>query len=200
MEYLGKRVSVISTGLKGNNSKMIGRIDTPKFQRLGDELHASIKSVVEKATKHLPLESECADNVYTSLCRASLFSLFLMSSGLCSTTLWLGGMLDLSQEGILLTAILAVSGGTSLPLGSKYITRSFEKEWLSNGSKLETGMDTLIDDALQRIKMHLSESISPYTRFVKAEEDALISLHKQMESGIADATRLRQQINQSCES
>jgi small GTP-binding protein len=200
VEYLGKRVSVISTGLKGNNSKMIGRIDSPKFQRLGDELQASIKSVVEKATKHLPLESECADNVYTSLCRASLFSLLLMSSVLCSTTLWLGGMLDLSQEGILLTAILAMSGGTSLPLGSKYITRSFEKDWLSNASKLESRMDTLIDDALQRIKMHLSESISPYTRFVKAEEDALISLHKQMESGIADATRLRQQINKSCES
>lgn len=200
IEYLGKRVSVISTGLKGNNSKMIGRIDTPKFQRLGDELQASIKSVVEKATKHLPAESECADNVYTSLCRTSLFSLLLMSSGLCSTTLLLGGMLDLSQEGILLTAILAVSGGSSLPLGSKYIIRSFEKDWLSNASKLESGMGALIDDALQRIKMHLSESISPYSRFVKAEEDSLLSLHKKMESGIADATRLRQQINKSCES
>ena len=106
----------------------------------------------------------------------------------------------MSQEGgILLTAILAVSGGTSLPLGSKYITRSFGKDWLSNASKLESGMDTLIEDALQRIKMHLSESISPYTRFVKSEDDALLALHKKMESGIADATRLRQQINKSCE-
>ena len=74
------------------------------------------------------------------------------------------------------------------------------KKPISVWLKLDSGMNTLIDDALQRIKMHLSESISPYTRFVKAEEDALLTLHKKMESGIADATRLRRQINKSCES
>jgi small GTP-binding protein len=192
IEYLGKRVSVISTGLKGNNSKMIGKIDTPKFQRLGDELQASIINVVEKTTKHIPTDLKCADDVYTSLCRTSMLSSLLMSSAL-------GGFLDMSQGMLLGSATLAVTGAASLPLGSSYVARSFEKEWMSNASKLESGLNTLFSDALQRINAHLSGAIAPYTRYVKAEEASLISLHRKMESGIADATRLRGQINKACE-
>lgn len=199
IEYLGKRVSVISTGLKGNNSKMIGKIDTPKFQRLGDELQASIIPVVEKTTKHLPTDLKCADEVYTTIFRTSILSSLLMSSGVCSISLALGGFLDMSQSVILCSATLAMAGATSLPLGSRYIARSFEKEWMSNASKLESGLDALFSDALQRINVQLSDAIAPYTRFVKAEESTLISLQREMESGIADATRLRGQINKACE-
>jgi small GTP-binding protein len=199
IEYIGKRVSAISTGLKGNNSKMIGKIDTPKFQRLGDELLASIISVVEKTTKHIPTDSKCADDVYTSLCRTSMLSSLLISSGICSTALTLGGFLDMSQGMLLCSSTLAVTGAASLPLGSSYVARSFEKEWKSNASKLESGLDALFSDALQRINTHLSDAIAPYTRYVSTEESSLLSLHKQMESGIANATRLRGQINKACE-
>ena len=199
IEYLGKRVSVISTGLKGNNSKMIGKIDTPKFQRLEDELQATIVPVIEKTTKHLPSDLECADNVYTSFCRASMLSSLLMSSGMCSTALTFGGFLDMSQGMLLCSATLTVAGVTSLPLGSRYIARSFEKEWMSNASKLENGLDALFSNAMQRINGHLSDAINPYTRYVKSEETSLISLHKEMESGIADANRLRGHINKACE-
>lgn len=199
IEYIGKRVSVISTGLKGNNSKMIGKIDTPKFKRLEDELQASIIPVIEKTTKHLPTDLKCADNVYTSLCRASMLSSLLMSSGMCSTALTLGGFLDMSQGVLFCSATLTVAGATSLPLGSRYIARSFEKEWMSTASKLENGLAALFSDAMQSINGHLSDAIGPYTRYVKAEESSLISLHRKMESGIADATRLRGQINKACE-
>jgi hypothetical protein len=199
IEYIGKRVSAISTGLKGNNSKMIGKIDTPKFQRLGDELLAAIIPVVEKTTKHIPTDSKCADDVYTSLCRTSMLSSLLISSGICSTALTLGGFLDMSQGMLLCSSTLAVTGAASLPLGSSYVARSFEKEWKSNASKLESGLDALFSDALQRINTHLSDAIAPYTRYVSTEESSLLSLHKQMESGIANATRLRGQINKACE-
>ncbi len=198
IEYIGKRVSVISTGLKGNNSKMIGKIDTPKFQRLEDELQASIVPVVEKTTKHLPTDLQCADNVYTSLCRSSMLSSITMSSGMCSTALALGGFLDMSQGVLFCSATLTVAGATSLPLGSRYIARSFEKEWMSTASKLENGLAALFSDAIQRINGHLSDAIAPYTRYVKAEESSLISLHRKMESDIADATRLRGHINKAC--
>lgn len=199
IQYLGKRVSVISTGLKGNNSKIIGRIDTPKFQSLEDELQASIIPVIEKTTKHLPTDLECADNVYTSICRASMLSSLLMSSGMCSAVLTLGGFLEMSQALLLCSGTLTVAGATSLPLGSRYIAKSFEKDWMSNASKLESGLEALFNDAMETIDGHLSDAIAPYTRYVKAEESSLIALHSKMESGIADATRLRGQINKACE-
>eukprot|EP00986_Skeletonema_menzelii_P011088 scaffold5611_cov140-Skeletonema_menzelii.AAC.9 len=198
VQYLGKRVSVISTGLKGNNSKIIGRIDTPKFRRLEDELQASIIPVVEKTTKYLPTDLKCAENVYTSICRASMLSSLLMSSGVCSTALALGGFLEMSHALLLYSGTLTVAGATSLPLGSRYIARSFEKEWMSNASKVESGLEALFNDAMETINGQLSDAIAPYTRYVKAEESSLISLHNKMEIGIADATRLRGQINKAC--
>lgn len=199
IEYIGKRVSVISMGLKGNNGKMIGKIDTPKFQRFGDELQSSIKSVVEKTTKHLPTDLECAEDVYTSLCRTSMLSVLIMIAGISSTALTLGGFLDTSQ-GMLCSATFTLAGGASLPLGSKYYARSFEREWLLNASKLESGLDETFTDALQGIKVHLAGSISPYTRYVKTEEDSLNSLYKKIDIGIANATRLRRQIYKACDS
>ena len=198
IQYLGKRFSVISTGLKGNNSKIIGRIDTPKFRRLEDELQASIIPVVEKTTKYLPTDLKCAENVYTSICRASMLSSLLMSSGVCSTALALGGFLEMSHALLLYSGTLTVAGATSLPLGSRYIARSFEKEWMSNASKVESGLEALFNDAMETINGQLSDAIAPYTRYVKAEESSLISLHNKMEIGIADATRLRGQINKAC--
>ena len=200
IDYIGKRVGVISTGLKGKNSKIIGKIDSPKFQRLGDELQASIMPMVEKSAKHLPSDIECTENMYSSLRRTSMLSTLLMSSGICSSALTFGGLLDMSSQGVLLGSLtLTVAGVVSLPLGNKYLARSFEKEWLSNASKLEKGLDSLFTHSMQNINIHLSDAISPYTRYVEAEEKSLASLQKEMETGMADATRLRGQIYKACE-
>jgi len=205
IEYLGKRPAIIGSGRNkgggedGSNgiSRMVGSVSIPKFQQLKD-LPSSMTATVQSSTSNLPNNSQCKDSVYASLCRNVLLSSFLFGSGAVPAALSVADVIDLST-GMMASGTLAVFGGASLPLGNRNVAQSFEREWMDSMAPLETMLKTSLKDALDQIRSELSESVSPYSRYVTTEGEWLKELASKLENGVAQAHSLRNKINKACQ-
>jgi len=196
LEYLGKRPAVV--GSKGAG-RMIGTVSAPKFKGLREDLRSSTTTAIQTLTSRLPPDGECSDRVYSSLCRNALTSTFLCSSAIAPSTLAFLEMID-SAMGVTMSTLLFALGGLALPIGSKRVAGSYEKEWLSYATKLDSSLDIVFSDTMKRVRMQLSESIAPYSRYITAEGDWLLELQTKTESGTSTAHRLRNQTNKACDS
>jgi hypothetical protein len=193
IEYLGKRPAIIGSG---SNSRMVGNVSTPKFDRL-KELQGSMSATIQNYTSNVPNDSQCADQVYSSLSRTALFSSMFVGSGVVPATFSFLGSLD-ATTAICGVAFSVLGGTMSLPLINQHVAASFEKEWLGNAVRLETAFEALFADTLQNMRSELSECISPYSRYVTSEVDLLNDLAEQKESGMSSAHSLRSKINKAC--
>jgi len=202
IEYLGKRPAIIGSGINGRNdgsgiSRMVGSVVPPKFQRL-KELQSSVTAAIQNSASNLPNDSQCAEHVNKSLCRTALLSIVVVGSGVVPATLSVLDILDVTN-GIVSSATLAVLGGILLPLGNRRVASSFKKDWMCNANQLETALEDLFKDALHQIRSELSESVAPYSRYVKTEGDWLKDLGNKLENGISSAHSLRSKINKACQ-
>ena len=65
--------------------------------------------------------------------------------------------------------------------------------------KLESKLKILSDGALGDVRSDLSQSIAPYSRYVKTEGDWLNYVNKKLDSGMSSAHNLRSRINKACQ-
>lgn len=196
IEYLGKRPAVIKGRNDGMN-RMIGTVTTPQFQQM-KELQPSSTAIIRSCTSDLPSNSQCADQVYKSLRRSVLLSCALVGSGFVPAALSFVSALDVTT-GMVACGTLAALGGTSLPLANRRIASTYEMECIRNASELEDSLKNLFQDAMERVQLELSESVAPYSRYVKTEGEWLKGLSEQMENGLANAHGLRSKINKACQ-
>ena len=135
--------------------------------------------------------------VYTSLSRTALFSSVIMGSALIPITLNVLEVSDAILTDLLGSATLIVLGGMSLPLGNHKLSSSIEREWKDKAMHLCNGLESLFTKSLHQVKSYLSTSISPYSTFVKSEEELLKDLTEKVSNGISSACNLRSKINQT---
>ncbi|KAL7534752.1 hypothetical protein ACHAXR_006058, partial [Thalassiosira sp. AJA248-18] len=195
IEYLGKRPAVIgSMGRNDGTSRMVGTVSAPKFRQL-KELQSSARAVIQNSTSGLPNNSQCEDQVCTSLRRAGQLSSAVVGSGLVPVALCMSGVVDVTT-GMAASGMLAVFGSALLPLGNRHVASSFEREWMNKATQLETDLKNLFTyKVLRRVRSELADSVAPYSRYVKTEGDWLKDLTEKSENGIASAHTLRSKIN-----
>ncbi len=201
IEYLGKRPVIIGSAGKLSDSshgfnRMVGRITTPKFRRLEEELRQATTAAVQLAIRNLPSDSDNADQIYTSLRRNALVSAMLCGSALGPVGGYLFEVLELVPSLVTGSSLLAL-GTLSLPIGNKKTSKSFQTELMSIATELDASLNTLFDDALKRVAMQLSDGISPYSRYVRTEGEWLNDLRNKIERDMASAHSLRNRINKS---
>ena len=101
--------------------------------------------------------------------------------------------------GLMGSSTLGVLGMSVLPLGNRNTSSSIGKEWIANAKQLQSTLDILLNNALKQIRSDLSESIKPYTMFVKSEGEWIKELNEKLNSSVSSAHSLRSKINKACE-
>jgi len=204
IEYLGKRPIIIGSGgsKAGNDgsgvmSRMVGSVSVPKFRRL-KELRPSVTAAIQNSASDLPSDSQYSDRVYKSLRRTALLSSILVGSAAVPATLSVLDILD-ATTGMTATATLAILGVMTMPLGNRSTVMTSEKERIDDAAHVETALEKLFEESLNQIRSELSESISPYSRYVSTEVELLKDLALNLERGISSAHALRSKINKACQ-
>ncbi|KAL3822781.1 hypothetical protein ACHAXA_005946 [Cyclostephanos tholiformis] len=197
LEYLGKRPAIVGRSDVGGINRMVGNVRTPSYQKLV-AIKSTITYIIRRSTSKLPSHEQSSKEVYKSLCRTALLSSLLVSTGAITAALSVFDYFD-TAHGLAYSLILVALGGISLPLGHRYLAMSHQREWTENMAQLEYTLDALFRDVFHGIRSELSESISPYTRYVSSEVEWLKDLSDKLEDGIAMALSLRSKINKSCD-
>ena len=195
LEYLGKRPVILGStneGRKGT-SRMVGSVRSPSFRRLKG-LESSIIDVIHKSIAEFPSDEKMSAQVYTSMCRTALLSNLLVGGGVATAVLSAWDMVAATSG-----ATMSVIGAFMLPLGNRYIASSFKREWMLNATRLETSLEILLKDACNQVRSELSESISPYSRYVDSETKWLKELSDKLDSAISTSQSLRSKINKACQ-
>jgi len=195
LEYLGKRPVILGStneGRKGT-SRMVGSVRSPSFRRLKG-LESSIIDVIHKSISEFPSDEKMSAQVYTSMCRTALLSNLLVGGGVATAVLSAWDMVAATSG-----ATMSVIGAFMLPLGNRYIASSFKREWMLNATRLETSLEILLKDACNQVRSELSESISPYSRYVDSETKWLKELSDKLDSAISTSQSLRSKINKACQ-
>jgi hypothetical protein len=196
LEYLGKRPAIVGRSDVGGINRMVGHVRIPSYRRLV-AIKSTIAEVIQGSTSKLPSDAQCTNEVYKSLCRTALLSSLLVGTGAITAALSVFGYFD-AANGLASLTFVGL-GGISLPLGNRYLAVSYEREWMGNTAPLEHTLDALFSDVVRGIKSELSESISPYSRYVSSEVEWLNDLSGKLDDGISMARSLRSKINKSCD-
>ncbi|KAL7510215.1 hypothetical protein ACHAXN_007085 [Cyclotella atomus] len=200
-EYLGKIPFVISSTKRDHVSNIIGvgRITSPKFGRLQDDLNQSFMDAIQTATARLPSDAESSNRMYSLLSKTSLLSTFLCANALTSGPIGMySGALD-STTATATSLVLLSLGGMTIPLGKIYASQICEKEWTSHAKKLDASLETLFNEVLRRVSTQLAESVAPYSRFVNGEGEYLAEMQNKVESCISKVNILRNKVNEACD-
>ena len=199
IEYLGKRPAILGSSSSNGVNRMVGSVSTPKFSRL-KELHPAMIAALQRSVSNIPNDSHYKDQLYTSLARTALISSVLMGGSFISGTLLAMEFIDMDlTTGLMGSSTLGVLGMSVLPLGNRNTSSSIEKEWIANAKQLQSTLDILLNNALEQIRSDLSESIKPYTMFVKSEGEWINELNEKLNSSVSSAHSLRSKINKACE-
>jgi len=199
IEYLGKRPAILGSSSSNGVNRMVGSVSTPKFSRL-KELHPAMIAALQRSVSNIPNDSHYKDQLYTSLARTALISSVLVGGSFIPGTLLALEFIDIDlTTGLMGSSTLGVLGMSVLPLGNRNTSSSIEKEWIANAKQLQSTLDILLNNALDQIRSDLSESIKPYTMFVKSEGEWIKELNEKLNSSVSSAHSLRSKINKACE-
>lgn len=173
IEYLGKRPAVVGQNLIGSVTA------ASKFEDTRKDLHDKMAIVINNIFAAYD-EQEEKKILFQSIKRSNFvsagFNTLALSSGL-STAL---EFIDVVPGGAL-TFLLTTVGLGIIPLTNNKVVKDYEYKWRQRDEKLREAFDQLCSKEIKGIHKKIIKGVSPYTRYVKTEEESIASLQEKCE-------------------
>lgn len=195
LDYLGKRPVILGASIDGRGRirRMVGSVRSPSFQLL-EGLESSVTDIIHKSVSEFPSDESMSAHVYTSLRRTAVLSQVLVGTGVAIAAFSPMDMVVATSG-----ASLCVIGGVILPLGNQSLTSKFKREWTMNVARLDCSLEKVFEDACHQVRSELSESVSPFSRYVESTGTWLKELSDKLDKAMSSAHSLRSMINKACQ-
>lgn len=189
IEYLGKRPAVVGQNLIGSVTAASRFEDTRKdlCEKMSLAVHnvfATYKEDEEKMSIFQSLKS------YS--CLSAGVNTLALSSGM-STALEVVDVVP----GAAATCILIMVGVGIVPLTNQRIIKDYESRWKQRDEKLQAAFESLCSKEIARIHQKILNGVSPYTRYVKTEEESIASFREDCDKLTNSTQILRNRIIKS---
>jgi len=93
------------------------------------------------------------------------------------------------------TMAFVVIGISVIPYSNGKAIKEYEKIWNHRDAKLGSALESLCSKEIQRIHKRILDGVSPYTRYVQTEEEAITTLNEECDNLSNSSQILRNRIN-----
>jgi small GTP-binding protein len=188
VEFLGQRPSSKNQSLVGTVTAA-SRFEETRYSLL-NHISRAIQTHVENDTA-VGHEQEA---MLTNLRRTAVVSAGLILVVLGSTVVT---ALDLTNavSGALSGSMALASGAAVVAIGRVHIAQAYATKWDARARDLDGDLDSIFAKELDRVDRRVREGVSPYTRFIEAEQERVDGLTEAAREAVATVQRLRYRIN-----
>ena len=188
IEFLGQRPS------SKQNTSLVGSVTAAS--RFEDTRNSLLHHLTQSLKRHVysdNLESEPAAFL-NNLRQTVLISVSLNLGALCLAMITALEWVPLVPGALGITASLALSASV-LSMGRQRLARQYADRWALRARDVDKDLELLFNRELDRVDRRVREGVSPYTRFVEAEQERINQLTEQAEDMVAATHALRHRIN-----
>lgn len=201
IELLGHRatsnsLSSSSSSLQpssGSPFSLVGHITAAsRFEETHDRILQRLRLVLQRIFREDEQTNSYGDSFQRTLSRLAGVSIGWNTLSVAYGTM---GHADLLQG--LVLASLSVAAGTALVLtGRSHAAQQYTQVWNQKAEQLDHDLHTVWEEELERLERQIVQGISPFQRFVQAEEERLDALQSEAERILHASQKLRFQVSQ----
>lgn len=187
IEFLGKRPAV-------QNQSLVGSVtNASSFADTRDSLTSQMSQAVQR---HVDVDQETEEFAVLNGLRQSVWLSLGLNVGALGSALAAGLHVLDPVTGIASCAALAASSGLVLSTGPRKIAQQHADVWQSRSRNMEEAMESISAKELDRVDRRIRDGVSPYTRFVEAEQARIAQLTIKCEDVMSESYRLRKRIGE----
>jgi small GTP-binding protein len=182
---------------KAHEGRLIGS-ESSGFQYDRQKLIGTVGRAANRAVETYDREREAAamaDSVRTAVAGAALAQVGAVGLGAMVTALATSTAADVT--GIVAAGTLAVLGMFVIPSKRKHAKAELRERIEKMRSELMTGLRTQFAREVERSVRSVMDAIAPYTRFVRAENEKLASVDRELEQISGELSRIRTEIDRA---
>ncbi len=162
-------------------------------ERLMDNLGREARRVVDTYDKSAEAES-IAEGAQVAVAASAALGVGAVGLGTLVTILATTMVADIT--GVLMATMVAALGLFIIPARRRAAKADLHEKVTALRQRLMSSLRTQFDREIERSLLQIKEAISPYTRFVRAEQSKLLSMQSELEKIRGDLEQLRQRIEE----
>ncbi|GAX20631.1 hypothetical protein FisN_32Hh013 [Fistulifera solaris] len=159
-----------------------------------EETHERIRERLELVLQRTIHEEENT-NFYGDSFQRTLSRLALASIGWNALSL-AAGLLYCEWQGFGMASASVAAGTAVLFSGRSHAAQHYAQIWHTKADQLEQDLQAVWEEELERLERQTVQGISPFQRFVQAEEERLNELQTEADSILHASQKLRYQVSQ----
>ena len=187
IEYLGKRPAVVGQNLIGNVTA------ASRFEDTRKNLFSDMSSAVANVISTYDGESEKV-KIIRSIKIVMYASTFINASGLTVGVMTILEMVDLILGGLSAGSLVLV-GTSIIPYSNREIVQRHEESWKRRISKLDEALNIICSKEVIRMHKEILNGVSPYTAYVKTQQEEVGCLKRECDELLSVAQILRNRVN-----
>ena len=188
IEFLGQRPS-------SRNKSLVGSVMTAStFEDTRDNLRQTMDLALRRYVldEDLDVEQRQFLKGLQSLARGSSMAFSLGIASLAATAMQL---VDLAS-GAGVGALMAMSGAFVLSNGRSKFVQAYRSKWKERNQTFHGALQIILKEELDRVEQHIQNGVTPYSRFVEADDERIAGLTAECQDLLVEAHVLRKAINQ----
>jgi small GTP-binding protein len=183
---------------KAHEGRVVGGAEVGGFQYDRQKLINTVGRAANRAVETYDREREAAamaDSVRTAVAGAALAQVGAVGLGAMVTALATTTAADVT--GIVAAGTIAVLGMFVIPSKRKHAKSELRHRIERMRTELMTGLRAQFDREVERSVRGVLEAVAPYTRFVRAENEKLGTIDRELEQISGELSRLRTEIDRA---
>ncbi|MFN8471439.1 MAG: dynamin family protein [Anaerolineae bacterium] len=133
------------------------------------------------------------EGIQDALAQTALVEVGAVSLGVILHALLVGAAAD--ATGILAASLLGVLGFAILPYKKSQAKKDLREKTDELRERLRTNLSNVVNDQLDRSVSRLQDSVSPYSRFIRSENDRLLALQGNLNEIVKNLDDLRSRVD-----
>ena len=193
MEYLGKRPSIV-------HQNLIGNVTTKNLEK---QTRTSLLQNMNPPIQLMILSNYNDENEMQNTLQQTLQKIMVRSIGIQVSISTLIGtctymeILDNIYGATATLSVVLLGGFILVPIQNEQFLKHHESEWQRRCDNLQDALQDVCKTEIQNVTHQISKGISPYTRYVDAEQTQLQTLQNKCHQLLSSCHTLRKRINQS---
>lgn len=184
IEFLGHRAS------SSQRSSLVGHITAAsRFEETHDRILERLQLALQRVVPEEEMVESYGEYFQLTLSRLAMSSICLNS--LSMLALGYGGM-----EGFVTAGASAATSAALVVTGRSRAAQHYAQIWQKKAEQLDHDLHSVWEEELERQERQVLQGISPFQRFVQAEEERLDELQTEAERIMSASQKLRFQIQQ----
>jgi small GTP-binding protein len=187
IELLGHRASLNAQ----TPFSLVGHITAAsRFEETHDRIRERLQLVLQRTIHEEEKTGSYGDYFQRTLSRLAMTSIGW--NMLCiASSIWYGEL-----QGFMMATASVAAGTAVLFSGRSHAAQKYAQIWHTKADQLEQDLQTVWEEELERQERQIVQGISPFQRFVQAEEERLHELQTEAESILHASQKLRYQVSQ----